>query len=119
MSETSIEFDDGFKDEMRRIVSQARALVRNSDMHDSLRIRLLSHLAAIEKDVARGKTAFHAVAESFIDLSHAMAEGAKNLDPILERIKELAGAFRKQEVIVQIEHDDLKKLPAPDENLES
>jgi hypothetical protein len=114
-----IEFGDTstFRDEVRVLLKQLRALVRGADISHGLREHLLKQLSAIERDIEKEKTSYESFLNLMLETSYAISEGAKALEPAFEKIKELAAAFKKQEVTLRIEQEDgKKKLPPPTKN---
>lgn len=115
-----VEFDGDLPliTEIGKLTKQLRALIRSADVSSALREKLLNHVSNIERDIQREKANYEYVLNFFLDLSVAAKEGAKNLDPILDKVQEIAATIRNKEIKILIEHEekDVKSLPAPDDN---
>ena len=107
------------KSQMHHYIAQVRELIANAQMSDTKRAALSAKLNAFALEVDRDRTRIEALAAAFVWTRKEVAEGAKDLEPIVEKLDKMFQSMAKATEWLKLPSPgDKKQLPSPPKRIE-
>ena len=98
-----------FKTQIGGHLTAIRKIVHEADLSEKKRDAIFRRIEKLQFEVDRDRTRAEAATALWLDISSAIGQGAKNLDPAIERLE------RIMKVFAQARDEDTPQLPAPAE----
>ena len=109
ISGTTFRIAGNFKTQIGGHLTAIRKIVHEADLSESKRDAIFKRLEKLQFEVDRDRTKAEAAMGLWLDISSAIGNGAKNLDPAIDRLG------RIMKIFAQARDEDTAKLPAPPE----
>ena len=107
------------KVEIRFYLDQIREIISQSELSDMKRTALTMKLNAFATEVDRDKTRLEALASAIVWTRKEITEGAKGLEPLVEKLEKMFNTFAKATEFMRLPSPSEKKeLPAPQKRIE-
>lgn len=110
----TVSLDENWKAYVSTLVGHIREAVRKAAMEEKLREPILQSLDNLQAQVDKNRTRIDALAQTWLEVTGAIGEGAKNLEPAVALLGKLRKVFGKAERL-QIEAKEQPRLPPPEE----
>lgn len=108
------------KMEIHHYITQIRDLIAGVELTDAKRAALVSKLNAFAAEVDRDKTRIESLAAAIIWTRREVVNGAKGLEPIIEKLERTFNAFAKATDWARLPSPgDKKQLPPPPKRIEN
>lgn len=105
--------------EMHHYIGQVRELIAHAQMSDIKRAALSAKLNAFALEVDRDRTRIESLAAAFVWTRKEVAEGAKDLEPIVEKLDKMFQSMAKATEWIKLPSpSDKKQLPSPPKRIE-
>jgi hypothetical protein len=101
------------RDEIRTHTERIRKIINSVAIDESLRELLFDRLNAFERDLERNRTRWEAFLSLFRATTHAVGEGAEDLEPVVKQLERVMGAMEKASPVKKLTSQTKKLLPAP------
>ena len=114
LREASVQLDKDWKAKATTLVGHIREIVTKAEMEEGLREPILRSLNQLQGEIDRNRTRLDVVAAAWQQITVAMGNGAKNLEPavkLVERLSKALGRAKRHE----IEAEQHPQLPPPDD----
>ncbi|MCK1553129.1 hypothetical protein IVB11_29845 [Bradyrhizobium sp. 177] len=98
-----------YKTQIGGHLTAIRKIVHEADLSESKRDAIFKRVEKLQFEVDRDRTRSEAAVGLWLDISSAIGQGAKNLDPAIERLE------RIMKIFAQARDEDTARLPAPKE----
>lgn len=108
-SGTTFSISGNFKTQIGGHLTAIRNIVHEADLSQNKRDAIFKQVEKLQFEVDRERTKTEAAMALWLDISSAIGQGAKNLDPAIERLE------RIMKIFAQARDEDTAKLPAPAE----
>jgi hypothetical protein len=104
-----------FRIQIHDLIAKIRKIIHSADIDEKKRSAILSRLNNLGKEVDLSKTSVDALAATFIDITKAIGEGAKNLTPALRPLEKIAELFghSRDNTLPQLPPPEMKLLEGP------
>ncbi|NNF23805.1 MAG: hypothetical protein HKN63_03225 [Rhodobacteraceae bacterium] len=114
LREASVQLDKDWKVKASTLVSHIRDIVAKAEMEEGLREPIMRSLNQLQSEIDRNRTRLDLVSAAWLQLTSAIGNGAKNLEPavkLVERLSKALGKAKRHE----IEAEQHPQLPPPDD----
>lgn len=98
-----------FKTQIGGHITAIRKIVHEAELSEAKRDAIFRRVEKLQFEVDRDRTRSEAAVGLWLDISSAIGQGAKNLDPAIERLE------RIMKIFAQARDEDAARLPAPSE----
>ena len=113
-----LRISSSYKVEIHDRLNQIRKIVSVADLTIDKRDLIYDKISALGQEVDRERTRLGTVMSNILDISNAAGQAVKNAEPLNKKVNSLiqifSGAKAESEQLL-IETDEVKSLPAPDE----
>lgn len=106
----SIALSLDFKAQIGGHLTAIRNIVGDADLPESKRDAIYRRISRLQEEVDRDRTRTEAIMALWLDVTSAIGKGAQNLDPAIDRLQRIMGAFAKAR-----DENEQKALPSPQE----
>jgi hypothetical protein len=106
----AISFSLDYKEEIGRLLGRVRKIVNQAELAHDKKDAIYAKIAALQSEVDRSTTRFDALLSRWLDLTNAIGEGAKNLEPAVKTLERIMQIFGR----AKADHDQ-GQLPPPEE----
>ena len=110
-----IELTDDYRTEIHGHLGRVRKIVQTVEIEERLRENILKRLNSLAAEVDKARSGLVRFADALVEMTSAVGEGAKNLEPavkIMERIGAAFGKARKEGDVKRISGGEERKLIA-------
>ena len=114
LREASVQLDRDWKAKATTLVDHIREVVTNAEMHEALREPIMRNLNQLQSEIDRNRTRLEVIANVWLQVTSAIGNGAKNLDPAVKLVERLSTALGKAKQH-EVEADKHPQLPPPDD----
>jgi hypothetical protein len=106
----AISFSLDYKEEIGRLLDRVRKVVNQAELADDKKDAIHAKIAALQLEIDRSTTRFDALLSRWLDLTNAVGEAAKNLEPAVKMLERIMRIFGQ----AKADHDQ-RQLPPPEE----
>lgn len=107
---TEISLDNDSKGEIHNLLNRIRIIVSEMDLSDSKKDAVFSKISALALEIDKKLTRSDYLFSLYLDITTFASEGAKNLDPVIDRVERVIKIFGRAKA-----NQERGKLPAPEE----
>ena len=114
-----VTFDEDYRKQIHRLLSNIREIVHSAELSDNKKDSVMEKITTLSEEVDKSKTRGEGLLSLYLDVTNAVSEGAKNLDPALERLDKIMRIFGRAKAEAKTAQlsppEEQKRLPPPED----
>jgi hypothetical protein len=114
LRDASVQLDKDWKAKATTLVRHIREIVTKAEMDEALREPIMRSLNQLQAEIDRNRTRLDVVSNAWLQLTSAIGNGAKNLEPAVKLVERLSKALGKAKRF-EIDAEQHPQLPPPDD----